>query len=539
MNTIIKVTKNYNLGEVLALIKKADTSVVKLHILENSNFLRDIDNMKIVRAYASYLGKDIDIIANKNLEKVGFTLGQDITKVESLNSEKPLKKSLKKPKFNMLINVFKFKKLQKGSPSTSIKKMHIHKSVFMYVLSFFLFLFIILGSLGWFLYMNIPKAKVTIKQKSEIFSTVESVLVTLPDLQVDKEPSDLLILQSGNVVKKEISGDMVGPATGEKEIGKYAKGKLKIFNKTDNERPVKKGDKVELTVKDGDTKEKFIFIVQESVDVPKKSTQEIKDDSGETKKADVFGEKTVQIKAENVGMQYNLDKGDVSSILFTDKDNDNFILELDGDINGGTSKKVTVVTSKDLEDLEDKLFKKLKKELFDSLKSDVSEDTELLEGAVSYNINSKQFDKKEGEEGGEIKLTMTVKGLALVFLRKDLKNLLSNKIEALIPESFYLAEDSDTISITNNVKDLVTDSKGTPIKMIINSKIQSFIKPNLEVNAIKKEISGRTIEYADRYIKNLRNVNGVVIEVTPDIPFLYKKLPRKLDNIEVYIESTE
>ncbi len=537
MNSVIKIKKKYNLGEILSLIKKSSSEVISLHILENSDFLRDADNLALLKKYASSLGKRVEVVDNKNYKDLGFTLGEDIATKEVPHTI-PSSKKGKLGFFNKIrFPKFTFKSKKVKVPSTKGKSTH--KRLFVYLFLFFLFFTGVLGAVGWITFTRFYKASITLNQKSEIFSTVEEVLVKTPDSSPNIKGEYSLVLDSAEPIDLEVSDTITGPATGEKEIGDFAKGTLKIFNKTDKEKEIKSGEEVKIKIKKDDKEKEFVYLLEESVKVPAKTTQEITDDSGDTKKADVFGEKKVKIKAKEVGDSYNIKKGDVKSISFVDKDNDDYLLELDGDIKGGSSKKVTVVSDKDLSDLEDKLVKKLKKKVVEQLKSRVSDDKEFVSDAIYYKGYDKSFDKEVGEEAGEITLNMTVSVRALVFSKEELKKLLSEKISALIPPDFDLAENKDTITITSTAKETYTDDTGTFVAMSINSKIQSFIKPTLDVNSIKDNIAGKSVSDAENYLGSLKNIVRAVIEVKPSLPILSQRLPVNKDNIEIIIKSAD
>lgn len=381
MAKIINIEKNYEIGKILAQIKKSEDAKIMLQISSDSNFLNENQDLALVQSYAKSNGKAVAIQDTKRFEKLGFIAGKDVSEIQINKHKNTIDKNSKinrKPQNKMKI------------PSLKINKIVLSVSI---IIAFL----VISSALVFAGYYYLPTANVELKIESQVFTGTKDVTANLSSETPDVENRII----PATTISATVKDSLVELATGEKETGNKAKSKVEFLNKTDEKITIKPENIIEIELESGD---KIDFEVIDEIEIPKKETEEVTNSEGETKKAEVYGSKEEEIIATSFGEEYNFDKKDVKQIKIEGIDADDLEAEIKDDSSGGSTKKVTVVTEKDQEALLEKLEKNLHKKSLEVLKSKTVSGQELLEDSVLYTTSSKVFDTNIDEEAEKFEL---------------------------------------------------------------------------------------------------------------------------------------
>lgn len=512
MAKIIKLNLNTNLGKILGQIEMTPESDI---VLEVSKEVEDSGIIENIKLYASRIQKTITIKNTDSFGKIGFVSGEDVSTnpitIINVTPKPKFKFSFKKPNiapdlFSKTAKVFTGNKL----PFLIIPA----------VLSIFLGIFLYL------LYYQFHKANVFIKIESQVFTASKNVFVQA----VKEENNDLAV--NGKTVTKTLTEKAEGVPSGEKEIGENATGAIKIFNKTEKETTIKLG--TEVTIKNGNSD--LIFVTEKEVKIPAKTTQEIEDE-GEIKKADVFGSAIINIIATNFGETYNLNKSsiDEKDISVKNLKSSEFAYEMESNTKGGTSKKVTAVIQKDIDQLVEDLEKRLQKKLAEALKNEVSSTEKVLEGGVNITYSLPVVNAKVGDEVEKLEVSLTGNADTLSFNKQELKDTIVATIIKDLPSEYTANEDNFEIFETVKSVDLNPTTKKVS-SLTLAVKVENKIVAKSNTDKIKEDLEGISFKEATDYLSKIDNISDIKIIQSPNIPFLVKNMPKNKNNIKVEIQ---
>jgi len=491
-----------------------ESGQLALTIPENSPLLNNLLTLKILKREAKKLGVGLDLqtddargqnllatltppepassaIGGSGGAPLGFQEGVDVYTEAGQAVEKSGRKFLKILK------------------SKTIKK-------------FLLFLGIGFAGLGivFALLWTVPKATVRLNLRSEAlvqsFELVASPSATTTDASRKILPAVL--------VEVEEKGEQKAEATGKKEKGTKAEGEVTIYNWTDEDKTFAKETVLTLIRVEG---EKLKFLLDEPVEIPTQSTT-VSTSAEERTTTYTPGKKTVQVRAEEVGEEYNIAGEEELSI--TGLSTDDFLAQSNSAFTGGKKEEVLVVTNEDQNRLLTRLKDELEKKAREDIESRTVGDQKLHEGAIVYEIFSQTFDKEIEEETEEFTLTLRLRGSALVYSQTQLDNLVSELLTGNIPGDFDLSD-----------KELVTEVSATKIeegedggKMLqIIAKTKASVISKVDENRIKENLIGRSLESATKYVESIPGVSAVQITVFPPLPGALTRMPRLTSRIEI------
>ncbi len=507
----IKINSNQNLGKILADIEASSEQDIVLEIASEDMDEELISNIK---RFASKVQKTVNVKNTDNFNKVGFVTGGDITNTDI--QAKPIavktapKIKFKKPKIKM--DMFsKFNGIFSGGKTGLL----VFPAIFLIVVGLFFYL----------LFYVFHNAEIDLTVEPKVFTASEDVTISDSSSSAVKATS----------VTKTITDTIEGAPTGEKETGEKANGTIKIYNKTDKDKEVKAGTTVTIKTKEAS----LTFTTDEKVVISAKTTQDITD-NGTTKKADVFGESEVDITATTFGTNYNLNSKDIKSddIKVAGLDSTDISAELSSSTKGGSSKKVTAVLQKDIDQLTDDLKKRITKKVTDVLKNEVSNNNELLEGAVNVNFNAPTVNAKVNDEIDNIKITLSATADALTYNKEELKTYLVEKVSKNLPNEYESSKEN--FDIFASVKDKTTDPKTFKVtNMQLSVKVQNKIVQKLDTEKIKSDLVGLSNQEAYDYLSKIDNIKDLKIKQSPNLPQLLKNMPKSKNNIKINVNVEE
>ncbi len=355
-----------------------------------------------------------------------------------------------------------------------------------------LLVIIIIGILAWWF---LPKAKVT---------------VFLSAREIEKQ--ETLTIGSGKdinakVVSSSVSGDKTANTSGSKTVGDKAKSSVTIRNGTAVSLKLTTGT---ILLSSGNLK----FSLDQAASVSAALSPSSP------------GTATLPATAEGIGADYNLAKGEVFKVANYPKSDVDAVAE--NAFVGGSSRSIVAVAKTDMDTLE----KDLIEELLDQGRKEIGEklsDTEvLIPDSSDFEVTTKTFNHKIGDEAANLKLTLSLKINFLVVNKKDILDRGKEAIRSQVPSDYSLLDDQMAFNFqpTNN-----------------NSEYDVIFKASLlpEVNTdqIKKKIAGKYPSIAQEYLKTINGFEHAEIKFSPSLPGRLGVLPHISGNIAVEVQMAD
>lgn len=362
---------------------------------------------------------------------------------------------------------------------------------------------------GAYVVLALPKAevKIVVEQRPlerEATLTASTTVSTI-DIETRKIPAQLKTSTQSGTAKTA--------TTGTKKIGTSAKGTITIYNGTDFPKTFSAGQKITST---GGTALKFTL--DTTVSVPKRTGTLI---TGYTP-----GKEDVAVTAVDIGSQYNL----ATNTNFTLDNNDatSFQAQNAQAISGGSSKDVQVVTQVDL----DKLLEDLNKELTAKARVEIEKqgnsDDQVIDKAVKSVATSKTYDKKVGDEAGEVSLNLTLAITATVYNAQHLKEILSKTLEQAAPTGYEVSKEG----IETSAELSAVEANGD---LIFIGRIRANLIPQFDKDELARNLSGKKPNAAETYLKAIPSVLSYQVNIWPNLPDLLQTFPRDTKRIKIQV----
>jgi len=485
-------------------IRAVNDSGIELHIPEGSPILDNIVSLKLLKKETEnmqkilhFVTKDtagLELLSQLQEEQTDTLVEQEVDKIHESSAIEPNSKK----------TVFKF-------PTIKFPKLSVRFPVIALVL-------LVSGAAlfagGWYLY-NLPKAEVTIVVSSESLS--KGLPVKVKDgVSTSAEQKTL----RGYIFKSTLTETKEMETTGEKTVGKSAKGKIKIFNKTTEEKTFKKGQTV--TYEDDDEND-FTFTTDEEVTV----SARVDNIDGTI----TSGEKEISVTASNIGENYNIKSGETLSIK--DQKSADFSAVSVENFTGGKSEKVKVVAQADLTKLSSDVTAVLKQKALEDLKFKLGLTQKIIEGTIQTKVVEETFNHKVNDETEKVILTQNVEASALVYSSVDMDELLDSLLESFVPSGYVLSSKDKVVNI-----EVLGNSATTVLKeneADVQLTIKTYIVADITESGIKDSIKGKGLEEAKKVLDEVRNVNSYALNLNPSIPLL-SFIPKDTNRITVDIK---
>jgi len=299
-------------------------------------------------------------------------------------------------------------------------------------------------------------------------------------------------------------GTVTETATGKKDVGTPAKGKVTIFNVGDT---VSIDSGTTITAPNG-----LKYTLDNSVDIA----------SGD---ATLASTSTVNVTSADIGQDYNLPSGTKFSISGQDS---TVAAKNDDAFSGGSKKQITVISDNDIQ----KALTDLPKQLETKAKTDIqgkinNSDSTLLGTFVDETVTKKSFDKKSGDQANQVTLIGTVNFNSLSYKNSDLVDLANSLFNS---PDMQLSKDNLSVSAENVVTQANNDVSA-------DLKINANLLPKIDTTALAKQIAGDPLQKAKNAISNFPQVENVGVVLNPDIPFLPQDLPASPKNITIQVTA--
>ncbi|MCH7541840.1 hypothetical protein IH981_03675, partial [Patescibacteria group bacterium] len=354
----LEFKENQKLADVLKAIDEESEKEIEIFIYPGGDVLKVPTNIEMINSLAESLGKKVVIkgdfeavpkepVVKEPEENLGFVEGKDVaTQKEPPTEKKGVLSFLKLPHL----------KLPKG-----------RKRIYL-IAGAVVLTFVIGASVVWF----VPKAEVTLITETQFKEAELSLIASAASDEVDIDKG-IVPLKNLETTQEDV---LESKATGAKTVGTPSKGRVKIVNRdTSGGKSFFKGNTI-TTVAGS----KVTFTLDKSATV-----------SAAPVGCEPCPSAGVDVTATSIGDSGNLASGTVFKVGSADvnlvfaKNETNFT--------GGSSKKLTVVSSEDQKKTKEELLEKLETSAIEELEKD-DPDIVVPEGGLEAKILNEVYSKK-------------------------------------------------------------------------------------------------------------------------------------------------
>jgi hypothetical protein len=497
----LKFDETSNLIDCLESIKNEEEAEIKI-FTSGIEFLRKSLNREIIKLVAKTHNKVVSFddtlktpatqkepLQEKTLvpaENLGFVEGKDIAEQAKGPPVPPQTPITAEPKKGFKLPPFKFP-----------------KGKWLYIaIGAFLAVFLIGGLLIYFL----PSADVVLTTEPNYKENEQTLTASKSATKVDIS-NGVIPLKILNISEED---NLTADSTGTKTTGTPAKGRVKIVNHDiDNDKSFFAG--TTITTHDNAA---LTFTLDDDVTVPK-AIAGCEADCPST---------GVDVTASTIGEAGNLAAGTVFSVGGASIQN--VFAKNDTNFSGGSSKKITVVSSDDQSKAKDTLLKNLEKKATSDLQNK-NQGIIIPDGGLTPTIINETYSKAVGEEAQNFQLSLKVNFAASTFSEDDLKTVLTSSMISSIPNGYEINKKDSKVTSE------ILEKNGDDLK--ISAKIKASLTPSLDQNEIKNRISGKSFASVDSYLRSLDSVSGFDIKISPSAFRFFGVLPLSKNKIKIEI----
>ena len=352
-----------------------------------------------------------------------------------------------------------------------------------------------------------PKAKITLRTESNETAASASFKA---DTEADSLDLETQTLPARSEELKKTQSEKV-PATGEKDNGTKAAGRVALRNCTDNPVTIPAGT--------GVSNGSLTFITQETVRLADGNF-----DSNDNCKNSGPHVSSTGVTAQNNGDQYNLSPRSYTVSGFSG------VVAQGEQMSGGTSKKVKVVSQADV-DLAKKKISDKQNAVVEEIKNSLQEDKHIgiVDTFSAGNPATLTAAPQVGSEAGEVTVSGEVTYTMLGVKEDDLKKLVEDQSKDNV--------DTSKQSILSYGFDDATYEVGKKLRSVTNISIKTtlVVGPELDQDELKKELKGKKDAEAEDWLKDRPGITEAKVETSP---FWVSKVPGKAPKVTFVIEQS-
>lgn len=358
-----------------------------------------------------------------------------------------------------------------------------------------------------------PKSQITIKVAGESIEREHSI--TTDPSAAAVSPDNLLI--PGELVEETAETTQQFPATGKKNAGDKAIGKVTITNRT--------GEDVNLPI-NSKLKSSTGLVYLTNLAVTVKAAIPKIDASGQL--SALPGQATTEAVADQPGEQYNSSAPSSLTIVDLAAVKQDKISAEASAFQGGSTKELTVVSADDIDNGRRSTRTNLDQLLKDQAVKKSNQKT-ILDGAFVTEVIDEQLDHAAGDETNQVSLKLKGKVKALAFNDSIFQKTLVELVRKNLPDNQDVALTTQD-QITAVVQSIDFDQK----KLIVRGKLSTRVIPKIDQNRLKKSLVGRTTSQAQTIIQKQPQVKDVIITLSPAwyprLPYLSSRLIIQFDH---------
>ncbi|MFH0937151.1 MAG: hypothetical protein V1808_02575, partial [Candidatus Daviesbacteria bacterium] len=361
-------------------------------------------------------------------------------------------------------------------------------------------------------YLFFVKASVTIFVEPKVLER-ETEVIADPNVSEISEEKKII---PGKVVEVTVSGSGKLAASGTKQIGDPAKGKVIVYNLTNSQ--VSFSQSSALTGSNG-----LKYNLDVGVKIASQSSSVGADFTTITKpgKSDLVG-----LTSASIGPEGNLPAGTELTVAGYPKSQ--VVAKVEESLSGGTSKEVTVVTSDDQKKLKAQVIDELRQKAVTDLQSKLTDGKKIIPEALDVLDGKYTFNKQVNDQATEFSLSASIRFKGTSYVEADLKTIVSKLVVTDIPENYELnLQDAQTQADVAKV-----DKDG---KLTFRARFRAKLLPKLNTDDLKKQIKGLSVTAAAEKLKALESVIGSEIKLYPNLPSQISRLPLLPQNISINV----
>ena len=298
--------------------------------------------------------------------------------------------------------------------------------------------------------------------------------------------------------------------TGQKPVGQKSAGKITVFNATADIKVIKKGTAITCisTACNG-----LIYTALNDLNLgPGNSVNDY------------------DIVANDIGENYNLATNAGRFKVGSFNSTTEIIASNIAPISGGTPKTfVKIVSAEDIKAVEAKANEDLKNLIITNIRSNTENNSKYIISDTSFVLEkiSSQTDP-EGTEAEVVNTSLRAKGTVDAFPKEQVQKVYDEIEASITPEGFYI--DEKTIEPGTKVL------SSTPGKISIEVTYAAVARVIIDEEKIAKEIGGKSLEDAEKYLESLPNIKSHTAVYTPStMPGFLRRVPGNPEKIDITI----
>lgn len=358
------------------------------------------------------------------------------------------------------------------------------------------------------LYLFLPKAKLTLTFVAKpISQTLNLNIKTIPDEEETTLTGNLL------VAEKTVTKTII--ATGKKDIGSRATGKITVTNKYRDSSGVGKDQSFAAGTIVTDSKTKKTFTVNKAVSVGRVTYDP---NSGSA----IYQNQSVEVTATEPGESYNIPAG---SFAITGG-LDNTEVSSSAAFVGGLTKQVTILSQEDADKALSELKTQAQAEGLAELKTKAQTQT-LLEEAVGQTVKQQAVDKEIGSETDGATVKVVNESTIIVF---DLA-MAEEKLHTALERQLKPDQQLEIPEGTNPVLKFKSADRSM---MTVEVSGQGFGAPKYNKIEVAKFVTNQPTDRARTFLMDKYQAKEVKVEITPlwwprRLPALYNAIMVEYD----------
>ena len=501
--TQVEVELHDDAVSILNKLKNINDTGIELVVPDGAVILENMVNLKLLKTWVEESGKTLHFLTN---DQYGQVLLKNMEGVADTSYEEA----------QYLTPPIKQRKV-------SLPKLQVPKIGFKPKPTSFAVLgaLLIFGYVGLKILFGLPNANINIVVNSQPLTKSISIKVDTAGT-TNKEQKIL----TGETASINVDESMTTKTTGEKIIGEKATGKIKMYNKTDNEKEFKSGTEIIYDKDDNELK----YELTDDVSVPARTYTPDPNDpnAGGTYQN---GEAAADIQALEIGSKYNITKG--SALAIDEQSISNFSANTEEDIDGGKEETLEAVAQEDLDKLQTDVTKIIQDKSLLELEKSLSPGQKIVNGSESTTFSTVDFDKEVGDEAEEVTLKQSATSTALVYNSRDLDELMDKVVQEFIPDGFILSTKERTVNVEVLGNTGTTELNTT--KADIQVTLKTFVVPDITEENLMEQIKGKSVSETQKILGSIRNIKTYEFKLSPKIP-IFGKVPTDENRIHITIE---
>lgn len=305
------------------------------------------------------------------------------------------------------------------------------------------------------------------------------------------ESAELFQMLAPEVVEETVTVEKEVPTTGTKITGDPAKGKVLIYNKTEDVKTFPAGTNLVLNGK--------TYKLDSEVQIASASSKE-----STGSRTIEFGSVETTATAGFIGPDGNIGKNERFAVAnFSSSTYEAVSQE---DFSGGSSREIQAVSARDITNATTDLLEQARSQLAERFTSQNSNEQQVFYAGETSTVSTRSSANVD-EEASVVRVQLEVKGKAYKIDRARLAETIGTLFAEQIPAGYIVQESSIQLT-TNRI------IPGTPPK--VDLKIQARAVPDVQPSALQEIVAGQYAARAKTLLEESPGVRTATITVKPE-----------------------